>query len=254
MTRTTPGLINARGHRADEARRHAAQRRPRRDPRRAGRRRRPARPAASPAPASTCSRPSRRPARRCSTRRTRCSPRTSARRRPRPRSRSPRRSPSRSSRSSTDGPARYAVNAPLLTPETAQAIAPYLPLAETLGRFLGAVRPRGAADADARDRRRAGGATTPRRSSRRCCAGCSRPRRPERVNLVNAGDHGPGPRDRGRRAQDARRAAPFSSLLTVTAEADGRVGDRRRAPSPTASRTSSGSTSTRWTSRRRTRC
>ncbi len=33
-------------------------------------------------------------------------------------------------------PARYAVNAPLLTPETAQAIAPYLPLAETLGRFL----------------------------------------------------------------------------------------------------------------------
>ena len=33
-------------------------------------------------------------------------------------------------------PARYAVNAPLLTPETAQAIAPYLPLAETLGRFF----------------------------------------------------------------------------------------------------------------------
>ncbi len=31
--------------------------------------------------------------------------------------------------------ARYAVNAPLLTAETAQAIAPYLPLAETLGRF-----------------------------------------------------------------------------------------------------------------------
>jgi D-3-phosphoglycerate dehydrogenase len=33
-------------------------------------------------------------------------------------------------------PARYAVNAPLLTPETAQAIAPYLPLAETLGSLL----------------------------------------------------------------------------------------------------------------------
>jgi D-3-phosphoglycerate dehydrogenase len=32
--------------------------------------------------------------------------------------------------------ARYAVNAPLLTPETARAIAPYLPLAETLGRFF----------------------------------------------------------------------------------------------------------------------
>jgi D-3-phosphoglycerate dehydrogenase len=32
--------------------------------------------------------------------------------------------------------ARYAVNAPLLTPETARAIAPYLPLAETMGSFL----------------------------------------------------------------------------------------------------------------------
>jgi D-3-phosphoglycerate dehydrogenase / 2-oxoglutarate reductase len=33
--------------------------------------------------------------------------------------------------------AQYAVNAPLLTPETARAIAPYLPLAVTLGRILG---------------------------------------------------------------------------------------------------------------------
>ena len=33
-------------------------------------------------------------------------------------------------------PARHAVNAPLLTPETAAAIAPYLPLAEILGRFF----------------------------------------------------------------------------------------------------------------------
>jgi D-3-phosphoglycerate dehydrogenase len=32
--------------------------------------------------------------------------------------------------------ARYAVNAPLLTPETAAALAPYLPLAEILGRFF----------------------------------------------------------------------------------------------------------------------
>ena len=39
-------------------------------------------------------------------------------------------------------PARYAVNAPLLTPETAQAIAPYLPLAETLGPVPRPVRPR----------------------------------------------------------------------------------------------------------------
>ncbi|MET1231889.1 MAG: phosphoglycerate dehydrogenase [Candidatus Limnocylindrales bacterium] len=32
-------------------------------------------------------------------------------------------------------PARYAVNAPLLTPETADALAPYLPLAQTLGQL-----------------------------------------------------------------------------------------------------------------------
>ena len=33
-------------------------------------------------------------------------------------------------------PARYAVNAPLMTPETARAIAPYLALGEDLGRFF----------------------------------------------------------------------------------------------------------------------
>ncbi|MFV2062366.1 MAG: phosphoglycerate dehydrogenase [Chloroflexota bacterium] len=32
-------------------------------------------------------------------------------------------------------PARYAINAPLLTPETADALAPYLPLARTMGQF-----------------------------------------------------------------------------------------------------------------------
>ena len=50
--------------------------------------------------------------------------------------------------------ARYAVNAPLLTAETAQAIAPYLPLAETLGRFT-AQSCAAAPDADPRDRGRA---------------------------------------------------------------------------------------------------
>ena len=39
-------------------------------------------------------------------------------------------------------PARYAVNAPLLTPETAQALAPYLPLARMLGPALRPVRAR----------------------------------------------------------------------------------------------------------------
>ncbi|MFN8620455.1 MAG: phosphoglycerate dehydrogenase [Chloroflexota bacterium] len=37
--------------------------------------------------------------------------------------------------------ARYAVNAPLLTPETAQALAPYLPLARTLGRLYAQFAP-----------------------------------------------------------------------------------------------------------------
>jgi D-3-phosphoglycerate dehydrogenase len=38
-------------------------------------------------------------------------------------------------------PARYAVNAPLLTPETASALAPYLPLARTLGQFYAQLAP-----------------------------------------------------------------------------------------------------------------
>jgi D-3-phosphoglycerate dehydrogenase len=39
--------------------------------------------------------------------------------------------------------ARYAVNAPLVTPETARAIGPYLPLAEILGRFFAQFSPGG---------------------------------------------------------------------------------------------------------------
>jgi D-3-phosphoglycerate dehydrogenase len=38
-------------------------------------------------------------------------------------------------------PARYAVNAPLLTPETASALAPYLPLARTLGQLYAQFAP-----------------------------------------------------------------------------------------------------------------
>ncbi|MGH2467662.1 MAG: NAD(P)-dependent oxidoreductase, partial [Candidatus Limnocylindrales bacterium] len=38
-------------------------------------------------------------------------------------------------------PARYAVNGPLLTPETAGIVAPYLPLAETLGRLRAQLGP-----------------------------------------------------------------------------------------------------------------
>jgi D-3-phosphoglycerate dehydrogenase len=38
-------------------------------------------------------------------------------------------------------PARYAVNAPLLTPETAQVVAPYMPLARTLGQLYAQFAP-----------------------------------------------------------------------------------------------------------------
>jgi len=113
-------------------------------------------------------------------------------------------------------PARYAVNAPLLTPETAAAIAPYLPLAETLGRFLAQLARRAprtltveiAGEPAAFDgsplvaavlRGLLGQATT------------------ERVNLVNAAALA---KARGisiveRKLADA---APWSALLTLTAE------------------------------------
>ena len=101
-------------------------------------------------------------------------------------------------------PARYAVNAPLLTPETAQAIAPFLPLAETLGRFLGQFAACGAADADARDRRRAGGlrrVAARRRGAARAARDLDHRARQPRQRR----DHGPRPRHQGRRAQDVDR-------------------------------------------------
>ena len=83
-------------------------------------------------------------------------------------------------------PARYAVNAPLLSAEAEQTIGPYLPLAETLGRFLCPVRPGRRRDADRRARRRARRDRIRRRSPPPRCAACSRPATTERVNLVNA--------------------------------------------------------------------
>ena len=134
-TKATTGLINAKVDRPDAARRPAAQRRPRRDHRRGGPRRGARATAASPAPASTSST---------------AEPPTGS-----PLLDAPNTLLTPHLGASTaeaqvavaeevaeqilevlDGrSARYAVNAPLLTAETAQAIAPYLPLAETLGRF-----------------------------------------------------------------------------------------------------------------------
>ena len=116
-------------------------------------------------------------------------------------------------------PARYAVNAPLLTPETAQAIAPYLPLAETLGRFLGQfahAAPRTltleiAGEPAAYD-------ASPLVAA--VLRGLLETSTTERVNLVNAATMA---RARGIKVVERKTstAAPFSSLLTVTGEGDG---------------------------------
>ena len=117
-------------------------------------------------------------------------------------------------------PARYAVNAPLLTPETAQAIAPYLPLAEILGQFAAqmvSAAPRTltieiAGEPAAFD-------ASPLVAA--ALRGLIETTTEERVNLVNAGALA---KARGltvveRKTPDA---GAFASLLTVTAEAEGR--------------------------------
>ncbi len=117
--------------------------------------------------------------------------------------------------------ARYAVNAPLLTPETAKAIAPYLPLAEVLGRFFaqfsrGGVRTLTleiAGDLAAHD-------ATPLTAA--VLRGLLETATTERVNLVNAGALA---KARGltvieRKTPDA---GAFSSLLTLSTETGGRT-------------------------------
>ena len=117
--------------------------------------------------------------------------------------------------------ARYAVNAPLLTPETAQAIAPYLPLAETLGRFaaqLARTAPRTltleiAGEPAAYDASSLVAAVL---------RGLLEATTEERVNLVNAGTLA---KVRGIEVVERKtpNAGAFSSLLTLTTEADGQT-------------------------------
>jgi D-3-phosphoglycerate dehydrogenase len=116
-------------------------------------------------------------------------------------------------------PARYAVNAPLLTPETAQAIAPYLPLAEILGRFLAQLArtaPRTltleiAGDPAAHDASSLVAAVL---------RGLLETATTDRVNLVNAATLA---RARGINVVERKTstAGAFASLLTLTAEVDG---------------------------------
>jgi D-3-phosphoglycerate dehydrogenase len=120
-------------------------------------------------------------------------------------------------------PARYAVNAPLLTPETARAIAPYLPLAETLGRFFAQFSRTGIQQLTlevggelARDL--GGQDASPLTAA--VLRGLLETSTTERVNLVNATSLA---RARGievteRKSSDA---GAYSSLLTLTGKADG---------------------------------
>ncbi len=115
--------------------------------------------------------------------------------------------------------ARYAVNAPLLTPETARAIAPYLPLAEVLGRFFAQFSPGGVKTLTleiAGDLAEFDG--TPLTAA--VLRGLLETSTTERVNLVNAGAMA---RARGitvieRKTPDA---GAYSSQLTLSAERRG---------------------------------
>ena len=116
-------------------------------------------------------------------------------------------------------PARYAVNAPLLTPETARAIAPYLPLAETLGRFYVQFA-RGAMDTLTLEvaGELAAHDVTPLQAA--VLRGALEGTTTERVNLVNAAHLA---KARGitiveRKTPDA---GAFAALVTVTGSANG---------------------------------
>ncbi len=116
-------------------------------------------------------------------------------------------------------PARYAVNAPLLTPETAQAIAPYLPLAETLGRFLSQI----ARSAPRTLTLEIAGEPAAYDASSLVAAvlrGLLETTTTERVNLVNAATLA---RARGLTVVERKtpNAGAFASLLTLAAETDG---------------------------------
>ncbi len=111
-------------------------------------------------------------------------------------------------------PAMYAVNAPLVTPETARALAPFLPLAETLGQLYSQLAP-GPADELTLEvaGELAGHETGPLAAATLC--GLLQGGTTERVNQVNA----PGiARARGvtlieRKLADA---GPFASLVTLS--------------------------------------
>jgi D-3-phosphoglycerate dehydrogenase len=117
--------------------------------------------------------------------------------------------------------ARYAVNAPLLTPETAQALAPYLPLAEILGRFFAQFCRTGVRTLTLE----IGGELSSFDGSPLTAAvlrGLLETSTTERVNLVNAAAlaKGRGIRVIERKTPDA---GAYAALLTLSGESDGRT-------------------------------
>ena len=117
--------------------------------------------------------------------------------------------------------ARYAVNAPLVTPETAQAIAPYLPLAEILGRFFAQFARTGVRTLTleiAGDLAEFDGSPLTAAVLR----GLLETATTERVNLVNAGALA---KARGITLVERKtpQAGAFSSLLTLSGENRGRT-------------------------------
>ena len=114
--------------------------------------------------------------------------------------------------------ARYAVNAPLLTPETSRAIAPYLPLTEILGRFA-AQYLRGGVNTLTVD---VAGDLADHDASQLTAAalrGILEQATSERVNLINAGFLA---KNRGLTVNERKTndAGTFASLVTLTVEGD----------------------------------
>jgi D-3-phosphoglycerate dehydrogenase len=117
--------------------------------------------------------------------------------------------------------ARYAVNAPLLTPETAQALAPYLPLAEILGGFFAQFCRTGVRTLTLE----IGGELSAFDGSPLTAAvlrGLLETSTTERVNLVNAGALA---KARGIRVVERKTpdAGAYAALLTLSGESDGRT-------------------------------
>jgi D-3-phosphoglycerate dehydrogenase len=114
--------------------------------------------------------------------------------------------------------ARYAVNAPLLTPETSRAIAPYLPLTVILGRFVAQYLRGGVKTLTLNVAGDLAGHDTSQLAAA-ALRGILENATSERVNLINAGFLA---KSRGLSVNESKTndAGTFASLVTLTAEGD----------------------------------